>query len=293
MDQQTIELIADSLTKPGVAPVFSNPSEFGMTFEDVVFQASDGVNLSGWLIKGTSNKIIIFSHFGITSSRSGYTPEGRGENAHQAEINYLKTFKHLVDEGYSVLTYDFRHHGNSDAGTNPWFTGGVEEAKDVVAAVDFISKHPTYKDSPIGLLSYCNGLNSTTYAFGREDGLTNYDNIKALFGMQPTTLASLLEQSGTEKEVIDAANQVNLARGGVDLYASFLPDVAKITVPTTLAQGLGDPVYSKELIDAYFDAIPNDEKEMLWLDGEKNRLSYYDWFNHSPEKMIAFFNKYL
>ena len=35
------------------------------------------------------------------------------------------------------------------------------------------------------------------------------------------------------------------------------------------------------------------EKEMFWIDGEKKRLYAYDYFGHSPEKMLEFFNKHL
>lgn len=286
------KMIADLITLPANNPVFSNPNEFGMEYEDVTFQASDGVNLSGWLIKGSEDKVIIFSHFGLSSSRSGYTPEGKGNGGYDKEINYLKTFKHLVAEGYTVLTYDFRNHGNSGKGTCPWYTGGIEESKDVIAAVDFISKHPVYKDSKIGLLSFCNGCNSTTYAFGAENGLRNYKNIRALFAMQPIPLSEILKSFGISEEMIQKANEVNIERGGKDLYLSFLPSVKSINVPTILVQGLGDPWYSKSVIDQYYNELTT-EKEMFWIDGPKNRLAYYDWFSHSPEKMLEFFEKYM
>ena len=53
--------------------------------------------------------------------------------------------------GYSVLMYDMRNHGESDVGTTPWITWGAEEVKDIIAAVNFVESHPTYKDAKIGL----------------------------------------------------------------------------------------------------------------------------------------------
>jgi hypothetical protein len=38
---------ADSMTKPGKSPVFGNPKDFGLEYEDVTFKAGDGVILSG------------------------------------------------------------------------------------------------------------------------------------------------------------------------------------------------------------------------------------------------------
>lgn len=287
-----ITMIADSMTLPTYTPVFSNPMEFGMEYEDVTFKASDGVNLSGWLIKGGKDKVIIFSHFGLSSSRSGYIPKDKVEGIYDKEINYLKTFKHLVNEGYTVLTYDFRNHGNSNKGTSTWYTGGVDESKDVIAAVDFITNHPIYKDSKIGLLSFCNGCNSTTYAYGIDNGLQNYKNIRALFAMQPITLSECLIGRGIPNETIQDANKVNLNRAGKDFYSSFIPAVKNINVPTILVQGKGDPIFSKSLIEQYYNELKV-EKEMYWIDGPDNRLAYYDWFSHSPEKLLEFFKKYL
>lgn len=286
------KMVATAITKPKSSPVFSNPTYFGMEYEDVVFKAKDGVNLSGWLIKGNTDKVIIFSHFGLYSSRSGFVPSGKLLEAHKTEISYLNTFKHLVNAGYTVLAYDLRNHGNSDRGTCPWFTGGVEEYKDVIAAVDFISNHPVYKDSNIGLLSFCNGCNSTTYAYGAKGGLANYKNIKALFALQPITLSALLKGMKIPDRIIRKASKISISRGGASLYTSFIPYVKNINVPTILVQGKGDPLFSKPLIKDYFNEL-RVEKEMYWLDGPRDRFSYYDWFNKYPEKMIEFFNKYV
>ena len=80
--------------------------------------------------------------------RSGYTPEGRGfMKPYPEDIKFLRQAKYLNEAGYTVLMYDFRNHGESALGTIPWVTWGVDEAKDVVAAVDYIAKHPDYTDA--------------------------------------------------------------------------------------------------------------------------------------------------
>ena len=45
-------------------PVPKTPKDYGMDFQHVEFKAADGVNLKGWLIPGTSNKLIIVTHVG-------------------------------------------------------------------------------------------------------------------------------------------------------------------------------------------------------------------------------------
>ena len=113
-----INYLSNSIVKGGQAPVFGTPGDFGLECENVTFQASDGVNLSGWLIKGATERIIVQSHYGVQASRSGYTPVGKGRPRMWSEdILFMKHVKYLVDNGYSVLAYDFRNHGASEPGT--------------------------------------------------------------------------------------------------------------------------------------------------------------------------------
>ena len=72
------KMISDMMIKPGKSPVFETPDQYGLDYEDVTFKTDDGVTLSGWLVKGNTNKVIIQSHFGVQCSRSGFTVEGKG-----------------------------------------------------------------------------------------------------------------------------------------------------------------------------------------------------------------------
>ena len=68
------KMLAKNLVLGGeAAPLFDNPSNYNLQYEDVSFKASDGVNLKGWLIKGDTDKVIIQSHFGLYCCRAGYT----------------------------------------------------------------------------------------------------------------------------------------------------------------------------------------------------------------------------
>ena len=287
------KFIANQVTAPGDTPVFGNPKDFGFEYEDVTFKTSDGVTLSGWLVKGKTDKVIIFTHFGIQSSRSGYTPKGKGLlKPYNKKIEYLNTVKHLVKEGYTVLMYDLRNHGNSERGTIPWIAGGVEEYKDVLAAVDFIATHKDYKTSKIGLLSYCMGAVSTTNAYGIENGLQNNKNIKALIANQPIIITDFIKGYGFSDKMAKKANEFNMKRGGADLSSSCLAHVKDITVPTLLVQAEGDPWANLDWIKEFYNELQV-EKEMYWIKGTKKRLESYDWFSHTPESMLKFFKKYL
>lgn len=287
--------LSDAMIKGGQAPVFSTPSDYELEYEDVTFKASDGVTLSGWLIKGGTDKIIIQSHYGVQSSRSGYTPEGKGSPKMWKEnIEFLNQAKYLVDNGYSVLMYDFRNHGNSGEGTCSYVTWGPDEHKDVIAAVNFISEHPTYKNSDIGLLSICMGAAATTYAYGIENGLASNENIKAIIAVQPLVYPDFLDALGLPKGLDRKITDVNSERTGIDLMQkSFVPDAKKITVPTLLVQSSNDPYMNREMIETYFNNLQV-EKEMLWLgDLKKKRAAGYDYLSKNPGEVLGFFKKYM
>lgn len=286
--------VANMMIAPGKSPVFNNPQDLGLDYEDVTFKASDGVILSGWLIKSGTDKVIIQSHFGVQCSRSGYTPQGKGfSTLWKTDISFLNQAKYLVDAGYSILMYDFRNHGNSGAGTNPYITWGLEEAKDVIAAVDFITNNPEYQHCQIGLFSICMGHSATAIAYAREDGLQNYENIKALVSVQPLNYEKFVAALGFPKFIINRANKVIQQKTGIDFNENnFMPNVKDIKVPTLVIQNRNDPWTNHELINEYYNCL-NVEKELLWLELEKQRAAGYDWISKNSEKILEWFGKYM
>jgi dienelactone hydrolase len=289
------ERISDMMIKPGSSPVFGTPADFGLDYEDVTFEANDGVTLSGWLIRGGTDKLIIQSHFGVQSSRAGFTPQGKGMiKLWKTEIPFLRHAKTLVEAGYSVLMYDFRNHGESGQGTCPWVSWGPEEHKDILAAVEFASAHADYQSASIGLLSICMGAAATTYAYGKgEAGLAAYPNIKALIAIQPLLYPDFVKGLGIPGFLSRGASKVNQQRTGIDLDTmSFLPDVPSIPVPTLVIQNKNDPWANADRVQQYYDALQV-EKDLVWLDLAKSRAAAYDWLGAHPEQMMAFFGTHL
>jgi dipeptidyl aminopeptidase/acylaminoacyl peptidase len=286
--------LSDMMVKPGKSPVFGSPKDFGLEYEDVTFKASDGITLSGWMIKGGTEKIVIQSHFGVQCSRSGYTPKGKGlVKLHKTIIQFLGHARHLVDEGYSVLMYDLRNHGNSGKGTYPWITWGPDESKDVIAAVDFISKHSDYRESQIGLLSICMGASATTYAYGIENGLKRFKNIKAMIAVQPLTYHYFIRAMGIPSFFSKRVTKMIQKRTGIDFETtSFLPYAKDITVPTMVIQNTNDPMTNMDFVNQYHDTLTV-EKEMLWLDLDKNRAAAYNYLPRNPETISKFFGRYI
>jgi uncharacterized protein len=107
------------------------PAAMRLAFDDVRFQAADGVRLAGWLIPHPQPRgNVIFCH-------------GHGRNrGHVA--GYLQTLHKL---GLNVLAFDFRGHGDSEGHTS---TFGRREVRDLHAAVAYMKER--YPDQPLVLV---------------------------------------------------------------------------------------------------------------------------------------------
>jgi pimeloyl-ACP methyl ester carboxylesterase len=91
--------------------------------EDVSFAAADGVPLKGWLLHGRPSRAALILCHDLGESKAEL-------------INLAIALNH---EGFTVLAFDFRGHGES-GGTSS--TLGIEEARDVTGAVDYIAAMP-------------------------------------------------------------------------------------------------------------------------------------------------------
>lgn len=284
--------ISNMMVKPHQSPLFDSPTAHGLNYEDVEFTAEDGTTLRGWMILGGTNRVIIQSHFGVQCNRGGWTPKGHGPMAPWKEdIQFLRQAKHFVEHGYSVLMYDLRGHGESDLGPIPWVSWGPEEAKDVIAAVDFVAERSP--EASIGLLSICMGAASTTYAYGREDGLATRTNIKALVAVQPLLYTCFIEALGMPAFMARAGEKLSNERLGFDMSVpNFIHDAPKIPVPTLVVQNTNDPWTEMDMVQEYFDALTV-EKELKLVDLDKSRFAAYDWVGTSPETLSAFFDAHL
>jgi len=95
-----------------------NPGSFNLPFEEVAFQAADGVALKGWWVP------------------AGASPQGTVVLVHglnRSRIEMVKKVPFLHAHGWNALLFDLRHHGQS--GGNVSSFGWFEKA-DVHAAVE-------------------------------------------------------------------------------------------------------------------------------------------------------------
>lgn len=287
------KIIGDTVLYPANQPITKTPEDYGIDYSDVEFKTQDSVKLSGWLLNKSGKGVIIMTHFGYRANRFGYQTKYQGMiKPYEKEIEFVNVAKRLVEAGYAVLMYDLRNHGKSEKSKLGVGTGGVEESYDVLAAVEFVSNHPDLKEKNIGLLSYCMGANSTFYAQSKDPKLFKKANVKALVAMQPLTNGEFLRAYGFHHRIIKNAERHYKKKTGYSLDHPILDHIEKVITPTLLCQGLKDPWTNLDFVRAIFDSLPV-EKEMYWIEGTEHRFDGYNWFGDHPEKMIAFFHKYM
>lgn len=125
------------------------PADVGVSYRDVTFSSSDGVELAGWYVPTRDGAAVALMH-GAGSTRSAVL-------AHAAVLS-----KH----GYGVLLFDARGHGES-AGRGMEF-GWYGEA-DAAGAVDFLTSQPGVDPRRIGLVGMSMGGEQAIGAAGEDD----------------------------------------------------------------------------------------------------------------------------
>jgi pimeloyl-ACP methyl ester carboxylesterase len=136
-------------------PFEAHPAEFGLSYEDVSFAPRNGrLKLQGWLLNGSPGApYLIFVH-GLGSQRT--------------DTQSLELAARLVrDEGYSVLLFDLRAHGDSEGDR---ITAGQLERDDVLGAYDFLLSRGA-QSGGVGLRGLCYGAGIAIMAAAREPGI--------------------------------------------------------------------------------------------------------------------------
>ncbi|NJE06028.1 alpha/beta fold hydrolase [Thermococcus sp. M36] len=132
--------VAYKMVKPPRFIAEWTPKDFGFDYEDVTIETEDGLKLSGWWIPNESDKTVIPLH--------GYT-RSRWDEVYMRPLTGF-----LLGEGYNVLVFDFRAHGESEG---KYTTVGDKEIADVKAAVEWLKeKHPE-KAEKIALIGFSMG----------------------------------------------------------------------------------------------------------------------------------------
>jgi uncharacterized protein len=240
------------------APIDRTPAEVGLTYEDVSFDATDGVTLRGWFIPREGDApgpAVVFVHgwlWNRLGNVAGQVPVA------DKDVDFLPAARALHDAGYHVLLFDLRWHGESDSYKGP-LTYGVREARDYIGAVGYLRSRPDVDGERIGAVGCSMGGNTILY------GTPQCQPIKALLAIQPTRLhvfntnfarTELGPMGPTMLKPVDLLYGMIRAPRPTK-HDPGLPARQLDGTIVQYVQGTGDPWGTMEVIDEFAAVTPN------------------------------------
>lgn len=284
------------------SPILHTPDEEGLEFEDVTFPSRDGVPLEGWFIPAPGATRIVIANHPLWFNRAGLPSHLEpwrsiwGPTGNDVEVNLVPDYRILREAGYHVLAYDMRNFGLSGS-ANGGVISGIFEARDVLGSLDWVRSRDDLRDVAIGLFSRCMGANATFFAM-RQDPAA-FREVRCLVAPQPLSPRITLEQSLALAGLPAAAHMDDL-EARIRLHNSFRLDelspvgpASAVNVPALLYQVRDDVLTRPSDVQAVFDAIPLEDKELFWIEGTTRRWDGYRHFAQEPARVLDWFAKHM
>ena len=100
-----LDATADSFVRQLRSPILHDPSEQNLVYEEVTFQALDGVPLEGWFIPATGSQKLIIANHPMGFSRSGIPAHLEpwrsiwSSSGNAFEVNFIPTSRFCTTPG--------------------------------------------------------------------------------------------------------------------------------------------------------------------------------------------------
>lgn len=288
-------MFSESLVHANRQPIIKTPKDYGMEYIDIDIKTPDNLNLKGWLIPGERKSLAIMVH-PMNFTKYGYSTKNQGTfKITDIEVEFLNTAKKLNEAGHSVLTFDLRNHGESDSTGDEVFGLGSLEWKDVIGALDYIEDN-NLGNNELFFVSFCTGANATILAMKNQP--ERFKDIKCIAAIQPISMEVFVTSFMKDK---------------YPLFSGMVPSIGRSIVkkgglpydqmsPLNYIDGLFKPVLFVQAEEDswtdinYVKKLYNETtapKEIFWLTGERHRFDTYNYFGHSPDRLLNFINNNL
>ncbi|HKP05748.1 MAG TPA: alpha/beta fold hydrolase [Microbacterium sp.] len=272
-------------------PLTRTPAEAGLGFEDVVFDATDGVELRGWFVPAGPDPApaVVWVHgwlWNRMGNVAGLVPFP------DRDVDFLPATKALHDAGFHVLMFDLANHGES--GPRRPLTFGPWEARDFAGAVAYLRSRSEVIPDRIGAIGMSAGGNTVLY------GAPDAEPMTALLIVQPTRLTVFNERFARDR----LGRWGSLAARSMDLLYVLmrapLPSRQNPAIPARrianatvqYVQGVGDPWGTMQVVEDVSAATPK-SLGVIRYPSPPGRYEGYRYVMDDPAAVVDFFRAHL
>lgn len=284
------------MVAPARQPLWSNPADMGLEYEDAQFPALDSVRLSGWFIpaaKGENRNgaAVILVHDWTWNRLGDAAADVLANLSGTTPVELLRLTYALHYAGYHVLMYDQRNHGESAA--HPPVTFGQSEANDLLGAIAYLQARPEVDRARIGAIGFSMGANAILYAMAQTDQLG------AAIAVQPMTIGTYVKGYAEDllglpgRAVLPFVETAYSAVSGVTIGA-LQPGFAVAgagQTPVLFVQCKEDRWGSLDDAERLCSVTPEGEGP-LYVDGI-HRYEGYQYLIENPRVAVTFFERYI
>lgn len=281
------------VVRPGRIRHWSDPkAALGLDYEDIEFQAWDGVRLRGWFIPADADEPAptIVSIHGWPWSRMGTRANNLLNDLPMSKsVNLLPFFGELRAAGYNVLAFDLRNFGESES--RGVFTAGWHESRDLRGALRWLEGRDDVDRDRIGVIGFSNGGNTMIFSLP-------FGSIKAGIAVQPTTWPVF--QAGYSRALFGplapimnwGVGIVYRLAGGPALGYIDTADAAMGArdIPVLYVQGTGDRWSSVEDVSRVAAATP---RGSTFFPETNHRFEGYRYMVNNPDVALSFFDEHV
>jgi fermentation-respiration switch protein FrsA (DUF1100 family) len=251
---------AHKITSVERVSVTGHPYQFGLPWEDVTFPSrGDEVVLSGWYLP--TNK----------DDRCIILIQGTEHHRNSPQIRALRLGRDLVNQGFSVLLFDFRARGESEGDRS---SEGDREQWDVFGAIDYVTGRGIPVER-IGLLGFSLGAGTAL-----------------LVAAQEPRIPAIVSDSGFLDYMMDLQNlyigpfrlpswfAIFVAFAGRIFFKTDFSRVRpaqvvdQIEQPIFFIHGEDDPVISSEETSTLY-AISDNPEDRIWIVPNAEHVNVY------------------
>ncbi len=290
------QTFSDPLIHPNRQPVVKTPSDYGLQYKEVEFTTPDSITISSWIIPGSGDYVAIMVP-PMNFTKYGYSIENQGRfKITDIEVEFIKTAKSLHDAGYTVLTFDLRNHGESEDHPDNLFGLGNYEYNDVIGALNYLDSTKDLTDKKQVFVSFCTGANATFLAMKKRPEL--FSNVESMAAIQPISTEVFLTNFMDDMYPLFSRKIPSIEKDIIEATGFSFDDLSPVNyidgllVPTLFVQAKEDKWTDYQFVEKLYDMAPVDEKEILLFEGEMHRFDTYNYFGHSPEKLLGFLEKH-